>query len=53
MFETYVCHRWLIVLMITVNLNSIAILNINGADYCCIIKGICTSDTVNYHKMLT
>ena len=26
--------------MISINLNDITILNINGADYCCIFKGI-------------
>ena len=33
--------------MIFINLNDIAILNINGADYRCIINGISTSDVVN------
>ena len=30
-----------------VNLNDIAILNINGADYCCIINGISKSNNLN------
>ena len=38
------CHD---VLMMTVNLSDNAILNIKGADYCCIIKGISKSDAVN------
>ena len=29
------------------NLNDIAVLNINGADYCCIINGFSKSDGVN------
>ena len=33
----YGCHD---VLMISMSLSNTAILNINGADYCCIINGI-------------
>ena len=33
--------------MMFVNLSNIAILNIDGADYCCIINGISKSDAVN------
>ena len=33
--------------MIFINLNDISILNINGADYRCIINGISTSAVVN------
>ena len=33
--------------MMSVNLNYIAILNINGADYCCIINRIRNYDAVN------
>ena len=32
--------------MMSVNLNDIAILDINSADYCCIINGISKSDTL-------
>ena len=38
------CHD---VLMTSINLNDIAILNIRGVDYCCIINGNSRSDTVN------
>ena len=38
------CHG---VLMTSMNLSDIAILNINGADYCCIISGISKSETIN------
>ena len=31
--------------MMSVNLDDIVILNIKGADYCCIINGISKSDT--------
>ena len=33
--------------MISINLNDITILNINGADYCCIFKGISKIDAEN------
>ena len=33
--------------MMSVNLSDIAILNINGVDYRCIITGITKSETVN------
>ena len=32
-----VCNRWHDLLMMSMNLSNIAILNINGSDYCCII----------------
>ena len=38
------CHN---VLMMSVNFNDIAILNINNVDYCCIINGFCKSETVS------
>ena len=38
------CHD---VLMMSDNLNDIAILKINNADYCCIINRISQSDAVN------
>ena len=44
--QQYVCKSCHDVLM-SVNLNNIAILNINSADYRCIINGISKSDAVN------
>ena len=38
------CHD---LLMISMNLGDIAILNIKGADYCCIISGISKSVAIN------
>ena len=46
-FQPYVfndCHH---VLMMSINLNDIVILNIKGADYCCIINRISKSEVVN------
>ena len=36
--------------MISINLSSIAILNINIIDYCCIISGITKSEAINLLK---
>ena len=36
--------------MMSIKLNDIAILNINGADYGCIIDGICKKESVNLIK---
>ena len=47
MFQLNVCNGCHDVLMIFVNLSDIAILNINGADYCCIISGIGKSEATN------
>ena len=47
MFQLNVCNGCHDVLMIFVNLSDIAILNINGADYCCIISGIGKSEAIN------
>ena len=38
------CHDLLMTFM---NLSDIAILNIKGADYCCIIKGIGKTEAIN------
>ena len=38
------------VLMMSINLSDIAILNINGTDYCYIINRICKSDALNSLK---
>ena len=39
-FQPYVCNGYHNLLMMSINLNNIATLNINGADYCCNIYGI-------------
>ena len=39
--------------MMSINLNNIAIFNINGADYDCIINGISKNYAVNLLQMLT
>ena len=46
-FEPYVCKRCHDVLMMCVNLNDIAILYINGAEYHCVIYRITKSNAVN------
>ena len=33
--------------MMSMNLSDIAVSNIKGADYCCIISGISKSETIN------
>ena len=38
------------VLMMSINLSNIAILNIQGADYRCVISGISKSETINLKK---
>ena len=47
-FQPDVCNGCHDVLMISLNLCDIAILNINGADYCCIISRISKSETINF-----
>ena len=39
-FHTIVCNRCLDLLMMSMNLSSIAVLNIKGSDYYCIISRI-------------
>ena len=46
-FQTYVCSGCHDLLIISTNLDDIAILNIHGADYCCIISEINKSKAVN------
>ena len=46
-FQPNVCNRCHYLLMITVNLSGIAILNIKGSDYCCIISEIRKSEAIN------
>ena len=45
-FQADVSNRFHDVLM-SVNFNNIAILNISGIDYCCIIDSIIKSNTIN------
>ena len=52
-FQWYVCNGRHDVLMISINPNDIAILNINCADYHCIINRISKSDALNLLKMLS
>ena len=37
-FQSYVCNRYNDLKMIFMNFSDIAILNVNGADYCCIVS---------------
>ena len=46
-FKSYVCNGCHDLLMISMNLSDIAILNIKGADYHCIISGISKSEATN------
>ena len=50
MFQQFVCNGCHGVLMMSINLNDIAISNINGADYRCIINGVSKSDALNLLK---
>ena len=42
-----VCNRCHDLLMMSVNLSNIAILNIEGSDYCCIISLIIKNEAIN------
>ena len=46
-FQPFVCSRCHYILMISIDLNNIAILNICGVGYRCIINGIRKRDAVN------
>ena len=46
-FQSYVCNRCPDLAMMYMNLSDIAVLNIKGADYCCIING---SEAINLIK---
>ena len=46
-FQPDVWNRCHDVLMISINLDDIAILNIRGVDYRCVVNGISKSKTVN------
>ena len=43
-------NGWHEILIVSINLNDIAILNISGADYRCIINGIWKSDAVSLQQ---
>ena len=46
-FQPNVCNRCHDLLMMCMNLNDIAILNIESGDYCCIISRISKSEAIN------
>ena len=46
-FQPNVCNRCHYLLMMSMNLNDIAILNIKSADYPCVINGISKSEAIN------
>ena len=46
-FQPNVCNRCHDLLMKSMNLNDIAILNIKGSDYCCIISLISKNEAIN------
>ena len=46
-FKTYVCNRCHNVLMMSINFSDIAVLNINSANYRCIINWISRSEVVS------
>ena len=46
-FQSNVCNRCHDLLMISINLSNIAILNMKGSDYCCIISLISKNEAIN------
>ena len=46
-FQPNVCNRCHDLLIMSVNLSNIAILNIKGSDYHCIISLICKNEAIN------
>ena len=46
-FQSYVCNDCHDVLMMSKNLSDIAIVNIHGVDYCCIISGINKNEAIS------
>ena len=46
-FQPNVCNRCHDLLMMPMNLSDIAILNIKGSNYCCIIRGISKNKAIN------
>ena len=49
-FQPFVCNGSHDALMMSMNLSDTAILNINCADYCCIINRISKNETINLLK---
>ena len=47
MFQPNVCNRCHDLLMMSMSLSDIAILNIKGSDYCCIISLIMKNEAIN------
>ena len=47
-FQLVVCNGCHNLLMMSMSLSDIAILNIKGADYCCVISGISKSEAINF-----
>ena len=45
--ECHVCHYWYLLNKGFKNLSDIAILNVKGSYYCCIISGISKNDAIN------
>ena len=46
-FQPNICNRCHDLLMMSINVSDIAILNIKGSDYHCIIRRISKSETIN------
>ena len=46
-FQPNVCNRCHDLLMMSINLSNIAVLNIKGSDYCCIISLISKNEAIN------
>ena len=49
-FQTIVCNRYQDLLMISINLSDIAILNIKGSDYRCIISLISKNEAIKLRQ---
>ena len=49
-FQANVCNRCHDLLMMSINLSNIAVLNIKGSDYCCIISLISKNEVINLMK---
>ena len=46
-FQPNICNRFHDLLMMSMNLSDIAIVNIKGSDYCCIISLISKNEAIN------
>ena len=46
-FQTNICNRCHDLLMVSISLNDIAVLNIKGSDYHCIISLISINEAIN------